>query len=81
MEAYEGTGMTPQIETSDNTFQVILPNLNTMPEPARQMQVNPSFIQFFFRLKGDEKIIEKRNALYYINELSEAGIKERGFWK
>ena len=51
MEAYEGTGMTPQIETSDNTFQVILPNLNTMPEPARQMQVNPSFIQFFFQVE------------------------------
>lgn len=41
MEAYEGTGMTPQIETSDNAFKIILPNLNAMPEPARQMQVNP----------------------------------------
>lgn len=41
MEAYEGTGMTPQIETSDNVFKIILPNLNAMPEPARQMQVNP----------------------------------------
>ena len=40
MEAYEGTGMTPQIETSDNAFKIILPNLNAMPEPARQMQVN-----------------------------------------
>ena len=29
------------IETSDNAFKIILPNLNTMPEPARQMQVNP----------------------------------------
>jgi ATP-dependent DNA helicase RecG len=28
MDAYEGTGMTPQIETSDNAFKVILPNLN-----------------------------------------------------
>ena len=41
MEAYEGTGMAPQIETSDNAFKIILPNLNAMPEPARQMQVNP----------------------------------------
>ncbi len=41
MEAYEGTGMTPQIETSDNAFKIILPNLNAMPEPTRQMQVNP----------------------------------------
>ena len=41
MEAYEGTGMTPHIETSDNAFKIILPNLNAMPEPARQMQINP----------------------------------------
>lgn len=41
MEAYEGTGMTPQIETSDNAFKMILPNLNAMPEPARQMQGDP----------------------------------------
>ena len=27
MEAYEGTGMTPHIETSDNAFKIILPNL------------------------------------------------------
>lgn len=41
MEAYEGTRMTPQIETSDNAFKIILPNLNAMPEPARQMRANP----------------------------------------
>ena len=29
MDAYEGTGLTPQIETSDNAFKIILPNLNT----------------------------------------------------
>lgn len=28
MDAYEGTGMTPQIETSDNAFKIILPNLD-----------------------------------------------------
>ena len=28
MEAYEGTGVVPQIETSDNAFKMILPNLN-----------------------------------------------------
>ncbi len=32
MNAYEGTGMTPQIETSDNAFKVILPNLNAKTE-------------------------------------------------
>lgn len=32
IEAWDGTGMTPQMETSDNVFKIILPNLNTMPE-------------------------------------------------
>lgn len=41
IEAYDGTGMTPQMETSDNVFKIILPNLNTMPESARQIQINP----------------------------------------
>ncbi len=42
MEAYEGTGMTPQIEASDNAFKIILPNLNAMPESARKMQGKPA---------------------------------------
>ncbi len=32
MDAYEGTGMMPQIETSDNAFKLILPNLNAKTE-------------------------------------------------
>lgn len=28
MDAYSETGFTPQIETSDNTFKIIFPNLN-----------------------------------------------------
>lgn len=32
MEAYEGTGMKPQIETSDNAFKIILPNMNSVSE-------------------------------------------------
>ena len=28
MDAYERTGLTPQIETSDNAFKITLPNLN-----------------------------------------------------
>lgn len=40
MDAYEGTGITPQIETSDNAFKIILPNLNASPEPAKPEQVN-----------------------------------------
>lgn len=38
MDAYEGTGMTPQIETSDNAFKIILPNLNAMAEPVKTIQ-------------------------------------------
>lgn len=37
MDAYEGTGMTPQIETSDNAFKIILPNLNATFEPEKQV--------------------------------------------
>ncbi len=32
MSAYEGTGLKPQIETSDNAFKIILPNLNVNTE-------------------------------------------------
>ncbi len=32
MDAYEETGFTPQIETSDNVFKIILPNLNAKTE-------------------------------------------------
>ncbi len=32
MDAYEGTGMVPRIETSDNAFKMILPNLNAKVE-------------------------------------------------
>lgn len=38
MDAYEGTGMTPRIETSDNAFKIILPNLNAAPEPKKTIQ-------------------------------------------
>lgn len=39
MDAYEGTGMTPQIKTSDNAFKIILPNLNAMPESVKSIQI------------------------------------------
>ena len=34
MEAYEGTGKEPKIETSDNAFKIILPNLNVQKPDA-----------------------------------------------
>ena len=45
MEAYSGTGKEPQIETSDNAFKIILPNLNAHADPnepgARQNGGSP----------------------------------------
>ena len=35
MEAYSGTGKEPKIETSDNTFKVILPNLNVYEDEKK----------------------------------------------
>ena len=37
MEAYAGTGKEPKIETSDNAFKIILPNLN-----VQQPNVTPT---------------------------------------
>ena len=39
MDAYEGTGMMPQIETSDNTFKIILPNLNAISASVKPVQI------------------------------------------
>ena len=36
MDAYAGTGVTPQIEASDNAFRIILPNLNVHPGRKEQ---------------------------------------------
>lgn len=41
MNAYEGTGMKPQIEISDNTFKIILPNLNLETEQKRLEKTEP----------------------------------------
>ena len=51
VEAYEVNGVTPQIEASDNAFKIILPNLNQMPEPAKQIQGNPK------KITSEEKVI------------------------
>lgn len=39
MDAYEGTRLIPQIETSDNAFKIILPNLNAKTEQAEPENV------------------------------------------
>ena len=39
MNAYKGSGVTPKIETSDNAFKIILPNLNTRNEMKSEGKV------------------------------------------
>ena len=41
MDAYEGTGLKPKIETSDNAFKIILPNLNTKTEQEGSYNEDP----------------------------------------
>ena len=40
MGAYKGTGLKPQIETSDNAFKIILPNLNAKTERKESYNTN-----------------------------------------
>lgn len=43
MDAYEETGMEPQIETSDNAFKIVLPNLNfRMEKNGRENAISDS---------------------------------------
>lgn len=51
MDAYEGTGMSPQIETSDNAFKIILPNLN-----AKTQQKEPENTGYESSME-EEKVI------------------------
>lgn len=41
MDAYEGTGLVPKLETSDHVFKITLPNLNATREPEGSH--NPDF--------------------------------------
>ncbi len=42
MEAYSGTGKEPKIETSDNAFKVILPNLNVYEDQEEEAACRPA---------------------------------------
>lgn len=42
MEAYSETGKKPEIETSDNAFKIILPNLNVHAEPGKTVINRPA---------------------------------------
>ena len=41
MEAYAGSGKSPKIETSDNAFKIILPNLNVYTEQEEMDILQP----------------------------------------
>jgi len=41
MDAYEGSGMTPQIKTSDNAFKLILPNRNANRDKTADSENSP----------------------------------------
>lgn len=51
MDAYAGTSMVPQIETSDNAFKIILPNLNSRSEKKEPEKVRPK------NNESDEKVL------------------------
>ena len=64
MDAYEGTGMTPQIETSDNAFKIILPNLNAISESTKPAQT------------GSEKDIPEKKVIALTKERGSITRKE-----
>lgn len=66
MDAYEGTGMTPQIETSDNAFKIILPNLNAISESVKPTQT------------GSEKDIPEKKVIALTKEQGSITRKEVG---
>ncbi len=49
MDAYEGSGLMPKIETSDHAFKIILPNLNTKTEGSYSEDSRSS--------TGEEKVV------------------------
>lgn len=66
MNAYEGTGMMPQIETSDNAFKIILPNLNAISESVKPAQT------------GSEKVIPEKKVIALTKEQGSITRKEVG---
>lgn len=65
-EAYSGTGKTPKIETSDNAFKIILPNLNVHTE-----QDEPSTGKLFRSVQED----------FVIDLAKKQGTFTRKIWK
>lgn len=57
--AYSGTGMTPKIETSDNAFKIILPNLNAH-QRGMESEVDDRNIKVIPREKAVLTLAEER---------------------
>lgn len=57
--AYSGTGMTPKIETSDNAFKIILPNLNAH-QRGMESEVDDRNIKVIPREKAVLALAEER---------------------
>lgn len=63
MNAYSGTGLTPQIETSDNAFKIILPNLNVhegQKKPVADKSVGNEPIQVVMALAKEHGSITRK---------------------
>lgn len=56
MNAYKESGLTPQIETSDNAFKIILPNLNAQSEKKTENNVTTR------NDENEQKVIELAKA-------------------
>ena len=59
MEAYEGTGKEPKIETSDNAFKIILPNLNVHTKQKKPKNAPPKNIAVIALAKEQDTFTRK----------------------
>ncbi len=60
MNVYEGSGKTPQIETSDNAFKIILPNLNAQNEKKQLSTESDSQEEKVIRLARKQGMVTRK---------------------
>lgn len=61
MNAYEGSGKTPQIETSDNAFKIILPNLNAQMEKKQVSDASDSQAEKVMQLARNQGVLTRKD--------------------
>ena len=61
MNAYEGSGKTPQIETSDNAFKIILPNLNAQLEQKQVSDASDSQAEKVMQLARNQGVLTRKD--------------------